>query len=97
MNIFPLRFQDELDVYEAGESFVQSLIMNLETLLSSFKDILTPSNYDCFTQVLTAEVTQRFEKVILKSTFNRVGFTSNLKREHLTLLKLSFFFFFFFS
>ncbi|XP_018565515.1 conserved oligomeric Golgi complex subunit 4 [Anoplophora glabripennis] len=65
--------EDELNVYEAGESFVQSLIMNLETLLSSFKDILTSSNYDCFTQVLTTEVTQRFEKVILKSTFNRLG------------------------
>ncbi|KAJ8930476.1 hypothetical protein NQ314_016703 [Rhamnusium bicolor] len=65
--------EDELSAYEAGESFVQTLIMNLETLLTSFKDILTPSNYDCFTQVLTSEVTQRFEKVILKSTFNRLG------------------------
>ncbi|KAJ8938483.1 hypothetical protein NQ318_007119 [Aromia moschata] len=65
--------EDELSAYEAGESFVQTLIMNLETLLSSFKDVLTPSNYDCFTQVVTAEVTQRFEKVILKTTFNRLG------------------------
>ncbi|CAH2008213.1 unnamed protein product [Acanthoscelides obtectus] len=47
--------------------------MNLETLLSSFKDILTPSNYDAFTQVLTSEVTQRLEKVVMKSTFNRLG------------------------
>ncbi|KAG5876538.1 hypothetical protein JTB14_010309 [Gonioctena quinquepunctata] len=65
--------EDELSAYEAGESFVQTLIMNLETFLSSFKDILTSSNYDSFTQVLTAEVTQRLEKVILKSTFNRLG------------------------
>lgn len=65
--------EDELSAYEAGESFIQTLIMNLETLLSSFKDILTSSNYDSFTQVLTAEVTQRFEKVIMKSTFNRLG------------------------
>ncbi|XP_057669955.1 conserved oligomeric Golgi complex subunit 4 [Diorhabda carinulata] len=65
--------EDELSAYEAGESFIQTLIMNLETLLSFFKDILTNSNYDSFTQVLTAEVTQRFEKVIMKSTFNRLG------------------------
>ncbi|KAJ8982447.1 hypothetical protein NQ317_010187 [Molorchus minor] len=65
--------EDELAAYEAGESFVQNLIMNMETLLSSFKDILSPSNYDCFTQVLTTDVTQRFEKVIFKSTFNRLG------------------------
>ncbi|XP_023017309.1 conserved oligomeric Golgi complex subunit 4 [Leptinotarsa decemlineata] len=65
--------EDELSAYEAGESFVQTLIMNLETFLSSFKDVLSSSNYDYFTQVLTADVTQRLEKVILKSTFNRLG------------------------
>ncbi|XP_050497746.1 conserved oligomeric Golgi complex subunit 4 isoform X1 [Diabrotica virgifera virgifera] len=64
---------DELSAYEAGESFVQTLIMNLETLLSSFKDILTSSNYDTFTQILTTEVTQRLEKVVMKSSFNRLG------------------------
>ncbi|XP_050497749.1 conserved oligomeric Golgi complex subunit 4 isoform X4 [Diabrotica virgifera virgifera] len=63
---------DELSAYEAGESFVQTLIMNLETLLSSFKDILTSSNYDTFTQILTTEVTQRLEKVVMKSSFNRI-------------------------
>ncbi|KAJ8918457.1 hypothetical protein NQ315_008154 [Exocentrus adspersus] len=73
LNISHHLTEDELAAYEAGESFVQNLIMNLETLLSSFKDILTSSNYDLFTQVLTSEVTQRFEKVIFKSTFNRLG------------------------
>lgn len=67
-----MTFQEELSTYEAGESFVQTLIMNLETLLSSFKGVLSTVNYDAFTNVLTVEVTQRFEKVILKSTFNRV-------------------------
>lgn len=62
-----------MSAYEAGESFVQTLIMNLETLLSSFKDILSSNNYDHFLQVLTAEVTQRFEKVVMKSQFNRVS------------------------
>lgn len=64
--------EDELSAYEAGESFVQTLIMNLETLLTSFKDILSANNYDQFIQVLTSEVTQRLEKVVMKSQFNRV-------------------------
>ena len=67
-------FQDELSVYEAGESFVQTLIMNLDSLLSSFKDVLTPANHDALVGVLTTEVTSRLEKVILKSNFNRVRY-----------------------
>lgn len=65
--------KDELSEYEAGESFVHSLITNLDSLLSVFKDMLTTTNYDQFTDVLTEEVTTRLEKVILKSTFNRVS------------------------
>lgn len=65
--------EDELSVYEAGEQFVQTLIMNLESLLSSFKEALTTSNYDAFVSALTTEVTQRLEKVILKSSFNGLG------------------------
>jgi uncharacterized protein YoxC len=72
--------EDELSTYEAGESFVQTLIMNLETLLSLFKDVLTTANYDAFVSVLTTEVTQRLEKVIMKSTFNRVKRTERGKK-----------------
>lgn len=64
--------QDELLRYETDEPFVQTLIMNLEGLLSGFKDSLTTSNYDALIGLLTAEVTARLEKVVLKSTFNRV-------------------------
>lgn len=46
--------------------------MNLEGLLQSFKGSLTTSNYDALIGLLTAEVTARLEKVVLKSTFNRV-------------------------
>lgn len=46
--------------------------MNLDTLLASFKDTLTPSNFDKFVGVLTNEVTARLEKVIFKATFNKV-------------------------
>ncbi|KAB0804286.1 hypothetical protein PPYR_01256 [Photinus pyralis] len=64
---------DELSEYEAGESFVQTLIMNLDSLLSSFKDSLTSANYDGLIKILIGEVTARFEKVIFKSAFNRLG------------------------
>lgn len=46
--------------------------MNLEGLLQSFKGSLTTSNYDALIGLLTAEITARLEKVVLKSTFNRV-------------------------
>ncbi|KAK4879456.1 hypothetical protein RN001_007602 [Aquatica leii] len=65
--------EDELSEYEAGESFVQTLIMNLDSLLSSFKNSLTDSNYDGLIKILITEVTARLEKVVLKSTFNRLG------------------------
>jgi len=64
--------QDELLRYETDEPFVQTLITNLEGLLRGFKDSLTTSNYDALIGLLTAEVTARLEKVVLKSTFNRV-------------------------
>lgn len=48
--------------------------MNLDTLLASFKDTLTPTNFDKFVGVLTAEVTARLEKVIFKTTFNKVKY-----------------------
>jgi len=67
-----LYMQDELLRYETDEPFVQTLVMNLEGLLQGFKDSLTISNYDALIGLLTAEITARLEKVVLKSTFNRV-------------------------
>ena len=55
--------------------------MNLEGLLQVFQNNLTESNYNALIGIVTTEVTTRLEKVILKSTFNRVS-------------KLLFFFFF---
>lgn len=64
--------QDELTAYEAGETFIQTLIVNLDGLLSSFKHCLTANNYDSLVATVTNDVTTRMERVILKSTFNRV-------------------------
>lgn len=64
--------EDELLRYETDEPFVQTLVMNLEGLLEAFKSSLTTANYDALIGILTSEVTIRLEKVVLKSTFNRV-------------------------
>lgn len=73
IEIYYFGFQDELLRYETDEPFVQTLIQHLEGLLQAFKDILTASNYDALIGILTAEVTARLEKVVLKCTFNRVS------------------------
>uniref|UniRef100_U5EZ33 Conserved oligomeric Golgi complex subunit 4 n=1 Tax=Corethrella appendiculata TaxID=1370023 RepID=U5EZ33_9DIPT len=65
--------EEELATYEAGETFIQFLIVQIDGLLSSFKEILTPRNYDALVGILTDEVTTRLERAIKKSTFNRLG------------------------
>ncbi|CAG2061229.1 unnamed protein product [Timema podura] len=66
-------FQEEFASYEADEAFIQNLIMNLQGLLTSLKPNLTPGNYDTIVSILTSEVTSHMEKVVLKSSFNRVS------------------------
>jgi len=46
--------------------------MNLDGLLGLFKGSLTASNYDTLVSILTTEVTTHMEKVVIKSTYNRV-------------------------
>lgn len=55
------------------EPFVPTLVMNLEGLLQVFKGSLTDSNYNALVGIVTAEVAMRLEKVVLKSSFNRVS------------------------
>nr|CAD7404944.1 unnamed protein product [Timema cristinae] len=65
--------EEEFASYEADEAFIQNLIMNLQGLLTSLKPNLTPGNYDTLVSILTSEVTSHMEKVVLKSSFNRLG------------------------
>lgn len=46
--------------------------MNLDGLLALFKGSVTTSNYDTLVSILATEVTTHMEKVVMKSTFNRV-------------------------
>merc|ERR1719457_220423 len=63
----------EFAEYEANDPFVQGLILNLDTLLKTFKAGLTPGNYERFVTLVAGEVTLLLEKAVLKSTFSRLG------------------------
>lgn len=71
-NFFILFLQDDFAAYESEENFAQTLIMNLDGLLSPFKETLTPANFDSLVTTVTVDCNQRWEKLILKSSFNRV-------------------------
>ncbi|KAM7353007.1 conserved oligomeric Golgi complex subunit 4 isoform 2-T2 [Cochliomyia hominivorax] len=65
--------EDELASYEAGETFVQFLIVQIEGLLNTFKPFLTPRNADALISIVATELTLRLEKIIKKCSFNRLG------------------------
>lgn len=65
--------EDELSTYEAGETFVQLLIVQLDGLLNSFKMVMSPRNYDALVSIVATDVTARLERAIKKSSFNRLG------------------------
>ncbi|XP_053694631.1 conserved oligomeric Golgi complex subunit 4 [Sabethes cyaneus] len=65
--------EEELSTYEAGETFIQFLIVQVDGLLAMFKSSLTARNYDALVSIVTTEITTRLERAIKKSTFNRLG------------------------
>uniref|UniRef100_A0A8D7ZZH9 Conserved oligomeric Golgi complex subunit 4 n=1 Tax=Culex pipiens TaxID=7175 RepID=A0A8D7ZZH9_CULPI len=65
--------EEELATYEAGETFIQFLIVQIDGMLTMFKASLTPRNYDALVSIVTTEITARLERAIKKSTFNRLG------------------------
>lgn len=65
--------EEELAAYEAGETFIQFLIVQLDGLLNSFKKSLSERNYDILVSMLATDVTARFERSVKKSAFNRLG------------------------
>lgn len=65
--------EEELATYEAGETFIQYLIVQIDGLFTLFKSALTPRNFDALVSIVTTEITARLERAIKKSTFNRLG------------------------
>lgn len=64
---------EELHAYEAGETFVQSLIVQMDNLLTAFRVQMSERNYDALVGVLAMDVTARLETSVKKCTFNRLG------------------------
>lgn len=64
--------EEELAAYEAGETFMQKLIIEIDGLLNSFKEALCSRNYEIVVGMMATDVTQRMERVVKKTTFNRV-------------------------
>ncbi|XP_019834956.2 conserved oligomeric Golgi complex subunit 4 [Bos indicus] len=65
--------EEEFSDYEANDPWVQQFILNLEQQMAEFKAGLSPVIYDSLTSLMTSLVAVELEKVVLKSTFNRLG------------------------
>ncbi|KAK1330580.1 hypothetical protein QTO34_010775 [Cnephaeus nilssonii] len=65
--------EEEFNDYEANDPWVQQFILNLEQQMAEFKAGLSPVIYDNLTSLMTSFVAVEMERVVLKSTFNRLG------------------------
>ncbi|XP_047566813.1 conserved oligomeric Golgi complex subunit 4 [Lutra lutra] len=65
--------EEEFNDYEANDPWVQQFILNLEQQMAEFKASLSPVIYDRLTGLMTSLVAVELERVVLKSTFNRLG------------------------
>ncbi|ELK36184.1 Conserved oligomeric Golgi complex subunit 4 [Myotis davidii] len=65
--------EEEFNDYEANDPWVQQFILNLEQQMAEFKAGLSPVIYDNLTSLMTSFVAVELERVVLKSTFNRLG------------------------
>ncbi|KAM7058959.1 conserved oligomeric Golgi complex subunit 4 isoform 1-T3 [Molossus nigricans] len=65
--------EEEFNDYEANDPWVQQFILNLEQQMAEFKASLSPVIYDNLTSLMTSFVAVELERVVLKSTFNRLG------------------------
>ncbi|XP_076989110.1 conserved oligomeric Golgi complex subunit 4 isoform X2 [Tamandua tetradactyla] len=65
--------EEEFNDYEANDPWVQQFILNLEQQMAEFKASLSPVIFDSLTSLMTSLVAVELEKVVLKSTFNRLG------------------------
>ncbi|OCT84665.1 conserved oligomeric Golgi complex subunit 4 [Xenopus laevis] len=65
--------EEEFNDYEANDPWMQQFIVNLEQLMAEFKASLSSVIYENLTSLLTSLIAMELEKVVLKSTFSRLG------------------------
>ncbi|XP_044767216.1 conserved oligomeric Golgi complex subunit 4 isoform X3 [Neomonachus schauinslandi] len=73
LNSTAIKPQEEFNDYEANDPWVQQFILNLEQQMAEFKASLSPVIYDSLTGLMTSLIAVELERVVLKSTFNRLG------------------------
>ena len=59
--------------YAANDPWVQQTIVNIDSLIKTFKPSLTQSNFESFINIVAGEVTVLMEKAVTKTSFNRLG------------------------
>lgn len=65
--------ESEFSHTEADNPFVQTLILNIDTIFREFKAKLTTNNYDMLVVAMAAECSVQLEKAVMKTEFNRLG------------------------
>uniref|UniRef100_A0A915CIL2 Conserved oligomeric Golgi complex subunit 4 n=2 Tax=Parascaris TaxID=6254 RepID=A0A915CIL2_PARUN len=65
--------ESEFADFEAVDPFMDGFIASLDKQLAVFEPLLVPSNYQELLSSVCAEVNRQLERVILKSSFNRLG------------------------
>ncbi len=65
--------EEQLADFAANDPFVQGLIVNIDGLVNAFRGGLTTANHESFVMLVAGEATLQLEKVVMKSSFNRLG------------------------
>lgn len=64
---------NEFASYEANDPWVENLLISLQQLVDKFREALSDEIYDQLVSHLTNEIATQLEKVVFKSSFNRLG------------------------
>uniref|UniRef100_A0A0R3RI04 Conserved oligomeric Golgi complex subunit 4 n=1 Tax=Elaeophora elaphi TaxID=1147741 RepID=A0A0R3RI04_9BILA len=65
--------ENEFADFEAEDPFMDNFIATLDRQLAAFEPLLIPVNYQELLVAVCAEVSMQFERVIMKSVYNRLG------------------------
>jgi hypothetical protein len=65
--------ESEFAQAEADNPFVQTLVLNIDTMFREFKTKLTTNNYNNMVVVVAEESALQLEKAVMKTEFNRLG------------------------
>ncbi|MCP9261524.1 Conserved oligomeric Golgi complex subunit 4 [Dirofilaria immitis] len=73
LNVTHTPSESEFSDFEAEDLFMNNFIATLDRQLATFEPLLVPVNYQELLVAVCAEVSVQFERVIMKSVYNRLG------------------------